>query len=521
MAYKTDKIVVLGGGSAGWMSAASLIREFPDKEIVVVESGTVPTVGVGETTVQELRPWLRYLGVDIPHFMRHTDATFKVATGITNFYKENSPTFFNFFGLADYTHTLSGVEDWQIKKVVLPDTPGSDFSETYFPSHVLLAENKFVYEELPQLFPFRPEKDTAFHVNADKVGAYLAEHYAIPAGVTRIVGTVGKVNGDETGVISLILEDGQEIFGDIFVDCTGFKSLLLGGFLNEPFVSTLDVLPHNRAFFAPVPYTDKKKELQNFTNSIALKNGWCWNIPLWSRIGTGYVYSDKFTDEDSALEEFKKHLNSKNMAVYNPHRSEEVEIKKLHIRNGYHERSWVKNVVAIGLSAAFLDPIEGSGIFFVHEMLVQLNRVISRGAVTRLDRETFNAYSKKYLDDVKEFLEMHYLFSTRDDSEYWRYVTSRNINEKYLTSLSNILHNKGWNDTKGVVYVNLAANMNWQPVTQYGLSQYNFINKSDAVSDLIPYWEAKSKTRDLRKKFAKTLPTQYEFLKANIHGEDK
>jgi tryptophan halogenase len=521
MNYKTDKIVVLGGGSAGWMTAASLVKEFPNKKIVVVESPTIGIVGVGETTVQEIRPWLRYLDIDIPEFMRHTDATFKMATGFTNFYSENSPTFFNCFGLADFTNTLQGVDDWQIKKIIFPDTPGSDFTETYFPSHALLSENKFTPEELPQLFPFRPEKDTSFQVNANKLGDYLAEYYAIPKGVSRVIGTVGRVEGDEHGVSSLILEDGQKITGDIFIDCTGFKSLLLGEFLHEPFISTLDVLPHNKAFFTPVPYTNKNIELQNFTNCVALKNGWCWNIPLWSRIGTGYVYSDRFTDEESALQEFKNHLNSKNMAVYDPQRSEKVEIKKLFIRNGYHERSWVKNVVAIGLSAAFLDPIEGSGIFFVHEMLVQLNRVLSRGVVTRIDSESFNSYSKQYIESVMEFLEAHYLLSIRDDSEYWRHSTSRDINPKYIRTLSGILHDKGWSTSKGSAYVNLSANMNWQVVGQYGLSQYNFINKSDAVVELLPYWEAKNKTKDLRKKFAKTLPTQYEFLKANIHGENE
>ena len=143
----------------------------------------------------------------------------------------------------------------------------------------------------------------------------------------------------------------------MYIDCTGFKSLLLDKTLKEPFESYADLLPNDSAWATKLNYKNKEKELVSYTNCTAIENGWVWNIPLWSRIGTGYVYSSKFVDDETALKQFKKHLNN-----------EDIEAHNIKMRVGIHNRLWVKNVVAIGLSAGFIEPLESNGLFTVHEL---------------------------------------------------------------------------------------------------------------------------------------------------------
>jgi tryptophan halogenase len=164
----------------------------------------------------------------------------------------------------------------------------------------------------------------------------LKNNYSMPKGVKHIQEDIISIEQDENGIKSLY----NKYTADLYIDCTGFKSLLLGETLKEPFESYADLLPNNSAWATRIPYKDKEKELVGYTNCTAIENGWVWNIPLWSRIGTGYVYSDKFIDDDSALKQFKNYLGT-----------EDLEFKKIKMRVGIHKRLFVKNVCAIGLAA--------------------------------------------------------------------------------------------------------------------------------------------------------------------------
>jgi tryptophan halogenase len=255
-----------------------------------------------------------------------------------------------------------------------------------------------------------------YHFDASKFGLWLKDKYAKPKGVKHIVSTIKNIKTNDMGIEYLILEDGRNVESDIFIDCTGFQSLLLNKTLKEEFISKEDVLPNNHAWAVQLPYKNKEIELEPFTNCTAISNGWCWNIPLWSRLGTGYVYSDKYISSEKALEEFKQYLMSDKMIV--PRTESEIEnlnFKNIKMRVGIHKRTWVHNVVAIGLSAGFIEPLESNGLFTVHEFLFKLVDNIEQWDMDKYNKETYEIY-----DDFLKFVALHYAFSKREDSQYWR-----------------------------------------------------------------------------------------------------
>jgi len=270
---------------------------------------------------------------------------------------------------------------------------------------------------------FNFDKDTAYHFDATKFGLWLKNNYCIPKGVKHVLDNVESIEQNESGITSI----NKKYTADLFIDCTGFKSLLLGGALKEPFVSYSDMLPNNKAWATRVPYKDKRNQLEPFTNCTAIENGWVWNIPSWERIGTGYVYSDKYVSDEQALKEFKKHLDKKG------HDYSNSEFKNIKMRVGRHERLFVKNVVAIGLSAGFIEPLESNGLYSTHEFLFRLVRTLNRGdkdTINQFDIDSYDSACKSLFDQFAEFVAAHYALSHRDDTEYWRDVNKRSYSKE-------------------------------------------------------------------------------------------
>jgi len=419
---KTEKIVVVGGGSSGWMSAAFLKKTFPEREIVVIESPDVPTVGVGESTLGDMALFRDYLGIDEKDFLQFTDGSYKLSIKFTDFYKKDSGSFHYPFGRPHLQDEIAP-EVWMTLKALDPSLPTEDFVRSFFPQAYLFEQNKYDPNRYSQFDPFDSRRDVAYHFDATKFGVWLKDRYCIPRGVRYIQDTVeGCVTGEE-GIEFLLLKKTGKLSADLFVDCTGFRSLLLSHYLKEPFTSYAEMLPNNRAWAVQVPYVDRQKELEPFTNCTAIANGWCWNIPLWSRLGTGYVYSDKFISPEDAAEEYKQYLMSDKMVI--PRTKEQVEqlkFKDVEMRVGIHERTFVKNVVAIGLSAGFIEPLESNGLFTVQRFLVRLAKTLLRGEVSQWDRDAYNTSTQQIYKTFAEFVAMHYALSHRDDSEYWKSV---------------------------------------------------------------------------------------------------
>ena len=422
---KTDKIIIVGGGSAGWMTAATLIKKFPQKNITLIESPNTPTVGVGESTIGQINNWLSLIDVKDEEFMPYTDASYKMSIRFEDFYKKGDGGFHYPFGVPYEDECLNGFKTWIMKKILYPDTKFSDYAECMFPQ-MGLVNNNTIYKNENNEFPrFSFQEDVAYHFDATKFGIWLRDHFCVPKGVKHIVDDVVSVETDDNGIKSL----NKKYTADLYVDCTGFKSLLLGESLKEPFISYSHKLPNNKAWATRVPYKDKEKQLEPFTNCTAIENGWVWNIPSWQRIGTGYVYSDKYVSDEEALQQFKNHLDKKG------HDYSKSEFKNIKMRVGRHQRLFVKNVVAVGLSAGFIEPLESNGLYSTHEFLYTLVRTLNRGdqsSISQFDRDSYDSFCKSSFDQFADFVASHYALSHREDTEYWRDVNKRQYSKEIV-----------------------------------------------------------------------------------------
>ena len=482
-----NKIIVLGGGSAGWMTASTLIKAFPTKKISLIESPKIPIIGVGESTIGAIRNWTHFLELDDVDFLSKTDGSYKLSIKFTDFYKKGE-AFHYPFGNTFTTNNLYRKNDWFYKKALKPNTPYSDYADCMYPQMALVNQNKMTFNENNKL-PFNFKTQSAYHFDATKFGIWLRDNYALPRGVKHIKEDVKDIKVNKDGIVSL-----NKHKADLYIDCTGFKSLLLSEQLKEPFESYEDLLPNNSAWATRQPYKNKNKELVSYTNCTAYNNGWIWNIPLWTRMGTGYVYSDKFIDDDSALKEFQKYLGTK-----------ELEFRKIKMRVGIHKRLWVKNVCAIGLAAGFIEPLESNGLFSVHEFLSSLIRNLGRERVSQWDKDNFTYECKRIFRGFAEFVALHYALSHRDDTPYWLANFNKSWDEnlinlkpyllKGITDAANCRINQFEFIEEAGLHA-IAAGMHWQP-TDLNMATYrSFLTKDE----LFDYWKNVPKVLDSRKK---------------------
>jgi len=422
---KTNKIIIVGGGSAGWMAAATLISQFPNKDITVIESPNVPTVGVGESTLGQINDWLDLLNIKDEDFMPYTDASYKLSIRFEDFYKKGDGGFHYPFGEVIENEKLGTKQLWFLKKYLQPETPITDYANSIYQNMALVNQNVLFKNENRELEYFDFKCHVAYHFDATKFGLWLKDQYCKPKGVKHILEDVKTIETNEDGILSL-----NNIHkADMFIDCTGFKSLLLGDTLKEHFNDYSNLLVNNKAWATRVPYKDKENELVPYTNCTAIENGWVWNIPSWERIGTGYVYSDKYVSDEEALNEFKRHLDKKGSDY------SKSEFKNIKMRVGIHDRLFVKNVCAIGLSAGFIEPLESNGLLSVHEFLINLIKIMKRGeedTISQWDRDNFNVACKRFFDGFTEFVAMHYALSHRDDTKYWKDISNRSFYDNRL-----------------------------------------------------------------------------------------
>jgi len=503
-------ITIVGGGSAGWMSAATLIKCFPDKNITLIESPKVPTIGVGESTLAFINDWLMMLGIKDEDFMKACDATYKLSIRFENFYKIGDKGFHYPFGDPVYSGSMAGLNDWFFKKFIYPETPNYDYCDSVFPVMQLINTNRLTDDS--KLLPrWSFKKHAAYHFDATKFGEWLKTHYCKPKGVKHIKAHISSVEQDEDGIKSL----NKKYKADLFIDCTGQQSLLLGKALKEPF-NSIPYLPNNSAWATKVPYTNKPKQIFNYTNCTAIENGWVWKIPLWSRIGTGYVYSDKYISDAAALKQFKKHLGKG---------ADKLEFRNLKFRVGMHENIWVKNVCAIGLSTGFIEPLEGNGLFAVHEYLNNLVRCLDqRDSITDYIRSSFNFVCKKQTKAFTEFVGLHYALTARDDTPYWRDVQKR----KYPFDFSNakldsdfqrnaLAKFEKFHYEEGSGYHCIATGMNWYPTDVGSLVRGQFQSKGDLI---IQWHTSLFRMKDLRMRWKNAIRNcerTFHFLRRKIY----
>ena len=509
-------IMIVGGGSAGWMSAATLIKEFPDKKIALIESPEIATVGVGESTIQQVRYWTNFLGIKEDQFLRHTDGTYKLSIRFTDFYKKGESFHYPFGtplirespdGPVQIQGVNDGWYDWWYKKAIFPETPYTDYANSYSPQMALVNQNKLSFNENQQYDNFRWTRDTAFHFDATKFGIWLRDNYCLPKGLVHIKEHITDIKQNEDGIESL----NEKHKAKLFIDCTGFSSLLLGKTLKVPYKSYFpDLIPNNSAWTTKLPYKDKKQELRNYTDCKAVENGWIWRIPLWSRMGTGYVYSDKFIDDDGALKQFQKHLGT-----------DELEFKKIKMRCGVHERLWEKNVVAIGLSAGFIEPLESTGLMTVHEFLRELIKE-KRDRISQWDRDNFTYRCKSVLQPFAEFVARHYALSHRNDTEYWKHIQNQTFLKEEWPTMYGLAHARlklpyGQETREGGTHY-LAAGMHYSPIDMTDAIFSTHTTEENIKHEWMPYVENLTIRSKRWEETAKNEQSIYDFLKQNIYN---
>ena len=543
-------ITIVGGGSAGWMTAATLLNQFPDKKITLVESPNTPNIGVGESTVAGgqsgfagILNWLHLVDIKDQDFMAETDAIYKLSIAFENWYRKDCGTFHYPFSHPRVLPDVQGSENmWHFKKAFYPETPVSDFAESYFPTMALVNQNKSLFtdnfssshgrldlekDELNnevQLY-----SDYSYQFDATKFGIWLKDKYCktrYPNNFTHVLAEVKEITQNDNGIEHLILDDGHKLEADLFIDCTGFKSLLLTKTYDVPFISLEKFIPNNYAWATKIPYKDPETQIVNYTKCTAIENGWIWEIPLWSRMGSGYVFSDKFVSSEEALKEFKRGLLKKGYVNV-----EELEYHLIPMRCGYQSKLWVKNTCAIGLSAGFIEPLQSNGLLSIHYFIFNLLRTLSRGHISEWDRREFTAKCHDDFNGLASLVSLSYALSHRDDTEYWRDIQNREypgdlfsaIAQDDITRTFHLKYvNKNFNNTSPVQDPAgncMATGMNWNPIDIHSIKHFNSTTPMDNIKNITDRCVQQMKERTTRwNEQVKDFPSPYQYLKDNIYN---
>jgi hypothetical protein len=404
------RIVIVGGGTAGWMTAAPLAQRLarqPGKpcEIVLVESPEIGTIGVGEATLPTIRFYNDALGLDRADFVSKTKATFKLGIEFRDWGHAGN-RFFHGFG--DFGPQLAGAAPHMHWLRMAQEFNNMPALENWSVPAVMARHGKFVppNEETPGA---TDAYSYGFHFDAGLYAAYLRD-YAMARGAQRVEGMiVGVEQHLESGFVTAVtLRDGRRIEGDLFVDCSGFRGLLIEGALQAGYEDWSGYLPCNSALAVPCA---SAPELTPYTRSTAKEAGWLWRIPLQHRTGNGHVYSSGFTSDEQARRVLLDGLDG--AALDEP--------RQLRFVTGRRRKSWVKNVVAVGLSAGFVEPLESTSINLIETAVGKLLELFPDRDCRPELADEFNRIMGGRYESVRDFIVLHYKLTDRDDSEFWRY----------------------------------------------------------------------------------------------------
>ena len=406
------KIVIVGGGTAGWMAAAPLALKLGQRcEIVLVESPDIGTIGVGEATLPTIRFYNKALGLDGADFIRKTQATFKLGIEFKDWGHLGNRFFHGFGDFGPPIDNVSPHMHWLRLARADPDMPSY---EQWSVATAMARKLKFTPPAGDQ-----PSAGNAFsygfHFDAGLYAAYLRD-YAIARGVKRIEAMINEVElRPADGFIAAVkLSDGRRIEGDLFIDCSGFRGLLIEGALKAGYDDWSDLLPCNSALAVPCA---KAVNITPFTTSTAKAAGWQWRIPLQHRTGNGHVYSNAFTTDDEAARVLLEGLDGR--ALDDP--------RQLRFTTGRRRKQWSKNCVAMGLASGFVEPLESTSIYLIEHAVGSLIQLFPDCEFRPELANEFNRLMLVKYESVRDFIIMHYKLTNRSDTDFWRHCASMPI----------------------------------------------------------------------------------------------
>lgn len=441
MSESIKNIIIVGGGSAGWLTAGVLAAEHLSNSplginLTLVESPNVNAIGVGEGTWPTMQSTLKKIGVSESEFIRECDASFKQGSKFVKWMtgKEND-FYYHPFTLPQGFADINLVPYWQLNKDKI------SFCNAVSPQGIICDNSLAPKQKTTPEYAF--VANYGYHLDAVKFASFLKKHCVEKLGVKHILDHVTNINTSESGDISsLSTEQNGEISGDLFVDCTGFSSLLLGKHYAVPFISKKDTLFIDTALAVQIPYPDEQSPIASATISTAQDAGWIWDIGVQSRRGVGHVYSSAHVSAINAEAALRKYIEP---ALGK--KAESVDIRKIPIVSGHREKFWHRNCVAIGLSAGFLEPLEASALVLIELSASTLSEQLpaTREAMDIVAKR-FNEKFYHHWSNLIDFLKLHYVLNQQIDKPFWKdNCQKETIPESLQESLQLWKHHYPWN----------------------------------------------------------------------------
>lgn len=403
-------VLIVGGGTAGWMTAALLARVLGSQlKIQLIESDAIGTVGVGEATIPAIQHFNAALGINEAEFLQATQGTIKLGIQFENWGKAGDSYMHAFGPIGKPLGFTSFHHYWLAARARGDNSSFWDYSLNY------QAARRGKYQPLPQI-PNTPLQGLlhAYHFDAGLYAAFL-RRYSERLGVARIEGTIAAVSKTTAGAIaSVTLQDGQAFNADLFIDCSGLRALLIGQELAVGYEDWRHWLPCDSALAVP---TALRQPIVPYTRSIAHTGGWQWRIPLQHRTGNGLVYSSQYLTDDAARDTLLTNLDAEALA----------EPRKISFITGRRKQQWQQNCIAIGLSSGFLEPLESTSIHLIQSAIVRLVQHFPVNQDMTALRHNYNQQSQQEFEAIRDFIILHYYLNQRDDQGLWHYCRNMTL----------------------------------------------------------------------------------------------
>ena len=504
---KIQNVVIVGGGTAGWMTASLLAKTLGKAlNITLVESDKIGIVGVGEATIPPIVNFNNAIGVDEKAFIKETQGTIKLGIEFNNWHQEGDSYMHAFgnigkkFPFCDFNHFWLRAQQDKHTNNKSVDNGHIDSKSFWNFSLNYQAAKKHKFSPIRNIPNTNlPGLAHAYHFDAGLYAKFLCKH-ATAMGVKRIEGTITQVNqNNESGLIeSVLLENDHYIAGDLFIDCSGLAALLIEKTLSTGFEDYSHWLPCDRAIAVPC---EKVTPIEPYTRSTAHKIGWQWRIPLQHRTGNGLVYSSKHMSDEEAKELLLNNLDGKPLA----------EPRIIPFKTGRRRKQWHKNVIAIGLSSGFFEPLESTNIHLIQTAAIRLMKFFPHNGIKQEEVDEFNRQSKVELEGIRDFIILHYKLNNRGDSEFWRACQRMEIPESLLNKIE--LFKK-----TGKVFCkpdDLFTEIAWQQVM---IGQGNIPEDYHTLADTLSHQQLTDLMASLTTLINRTvekLPSHDEFLQVN------